>query len=294
LLNDAGIWRVALVCFAFLFASSSCNAIPTQTRINPTDASPPLLTSATAEPKVVLTATPMVTATLMPSPTFTALPSSTHTQVNLPTSSNTPTALNTPTGVPISTILRGVVLQRANCRYGPGAPYLYKYGLLADTPMDIIGRNDLGTWLLIQAHGGDNPCWIKASLMEVQGDVLSAAPTYIPLPLSPYYGALSGVAAVRKGDEVIVSWQPLSLRSGDEVDFVIEAPYIIEAWVCQDGKLVFIPVGAYTNLATIRDEAGCSEASHVRIYGAEKHGYTPWVEIPWPSAAVSTPDGYLW
>jgi hypothetical protein len=148
--------------------------------------------------------------------------------------------------------------------------------------MDVIGRNEAGTWLLIQARGGDNPCWIKASLMEVQGDVLSAAPTYIPLPLSPYYGALTGVAAERQGEEVLVSWHPLSLRAGDEVDLASEAPYVIEAWVCQDGKFVFIPVGAYTNMATIRDEAGCSEPSHARLFGAEKHGYTPWVEIPWP------------
>lgn len=156
--------------------------------------------------------------------------------------------------------------------------------------MDVIGRNDLGTWLLIQARGGDNPCWIKASLLEVQGDLMSVAPTYIPLPLSPYYGALSRVAAVRQGDDVTVSWHPLSLRAGDEVDLVIEAPYVLEAWVCRDGQIVFTPVGAYTNMVTIRDEAGCTEASHARLYGAEKHGYTPWLEVPWPPTVGPTPD----
>jgi hypothetical protein len=195
-----------------------------------------------------------------------------------------------PTITPTYAILQGKVLVRSNCRYGPGAPYLYKYGLLPDTPMDVIGRNDLGTWLLIQARGGDNPCWIKASLMEVQGDLMSAAPTYIPLPLSPYYGPLSGVAAVRQGDDVTVSWHSLSLRAGDEVDLVVEAPYVVEAWVCQDGQTVFTPVGAYMNMVTIRDEAGCLEASHARLYGAEKHGYTPWVEVTWPPTTGPTPD----
>lgn len=157
--------------------------------------------------------------------------------------------------------------------------------------MDVIGRIESGAWLLIQARGGDNPCWIKASLMEIQGDVMSAAPTYIPLPLSPYYGALSGVAAVRQGDEVTVSWHPLSLRAGDEVDLAIEAPYVVEAWICQNGEVVFVPVGAYSNMVTIRDEPGCAEPSHARVYGAEKHGYTPWVEVPWPPAAMPTPEG---
>jgi hypothetical protein len=276
--NGVSSWQVLLACCAFLYASISCSVFPTRTVKSPSITAPRPLSSSASTSTLAPTETPSTSLTLVPSLTITAFPSTTFTQVIYPTSSDTPTAAVTPTYA----VLRGMVLERANCRYGPGAPYLYKYGLLPDTPMDVIGRNDAGTWLLIQARGGDNPCWIKASLMEVQGDVFSAAPTYIPLPLSPYYGALSGVSTVRQGEEVIVSWQPLSLRLGDEVDLVIEAPYVIEAWVCQDGELIFIPVGAYTNLANIRDEDGCSEPSHARLYGAEKHGYTPWVEIPWP------------
>jgi len=46
--------------------------------------------------------------------------------------------------------------------------------------------------------------------------------------------------------------------------------------------LVFIPIGAYTTQATVTDEPGCNQPSHGRVYGVEKHGYTPYLEIDWP------------
>jgi hypothetical protein len=184
-----------------------------------------------------------------------------------------------PTVTPTYAILRGKVLVRANCRYGPGAPYLYKYGLVPGSNLEIIGRTDSGSWILIQAIGGKNPCWVKASLMDVKGDVMAVQPTYIPLPASPYYGPLKGVSARRDGNTVTVFWSPLSLRAGDDSE---QTPYVIEAWVCRAGEIVFTPVAAYGSAVEIQDETGCSEPSHGRITAAEKHGYTPFVEIPWP------------
>jgi hypothetical protein len=168
---------------------------------------------------------------------------------------------------------------RSNCRYGPGAPYLYKVGLRAGTPMDIIGRTDLGNWLLIRAAGGTSLCWIKASLMEIDGDVMSVQPTYVPLPSSPYYGPLRWANAVRNGDEVIINWAPFSLRPGDEH---ASPPYLLEVWVCVNGQLTFIPIGTYQPYTTVLDEQGCPTPSHGRVFAVEKHGYTRWVEIPWP------------
>ena len=69
------------------------------------------------------------------------------------------------------------------------------------------------------------------------------------------------------------------MRAGDET---AEAPYLVEAWICTGGQLIFTPVGAYTNAVTLVDEAVCSEPSHGRVFLVEKHGYTNWVEIPWP------------
>ncbi len=145
--------------------------------------------------------------------------------------------------------------------------------------MDIIGRNETGTWVVVQAIGGTNPCWVKASLIDIKGDVMSVAPTSLPLPESPYYGPLTGISAVRKGDSVIISWDALVLKAGDDS---LQYPYLIEAWLCKDGQLSFTPIGSWETILTVEDQPGCSEASHARVYGVEKHGYTAWVNIPWP------------
>ncbi len=215
-------------------------------------------------------------------PTETPTPTATETLQPTETPTPTPTVTATPTPIPTYVVLRGKVLaEQANCRYGPGAPYLYKYGVYLDTVLEIIGRTDSGAWVLVQAIGGSNACWVKADLLEIRGDVMNVAPTYIDLPPSPYYGPLTGVSVVRNGDEVIVAWNPLYLRAGDDSE---QTPYVVEAWVCQGGALVFLPVGSYATQVNIQDEWGCSQASHARVTAAEKHGYTAFVEVPWPAA----------
>ena len=133
-------------------------------------------------------------------------PSATQLEIRTPspTTTRTPTVTHTP--IPTYSILRGEVLIRSNCRYDPGAPYLYKYGLVPGSNFEIIGRNDAGSWLLVQAIGGDNPCWVKSSLMEVQGEIMNLAPTSLPLPQSPYYGPLRAVSAHREGDTITIFW----------------------------------------------------------------------------------------
>jgi hypothetical protein len=180
----------------------------------------------------------------------------------------------------------GTVLEHSNCRYGPGAVFLYKYGLLPDTNMEVIGRDEAGTWLLIHSRGGDDRCWIKAALMDVRGDVMTV-PQVDPdiiLPFSPYYpNPLTGVSATRSGSEVLVFWNKLVTKAGDEIKLeASQTMYVIEAWVCKDGKITFTVVGSNTTSAKVPDEPGCSEPSHGRVYGADKHGYTPWMEIQWP------------
>jgi hypothetical protein len=151
--------------------------------------------------------------------------------------------------------------------------------LIEGSNLEITGRNDLGTWILVRAIGGHNPCWVKTSLMKIKGDVMDVAPTYIPLPQSPYYGPPSGVSATRNGNEVIVSWNAFPLRAGDDSE---QFPFLIEAWICKAGQLIFTPLGSYATMVTVLDEPGCSAPSHARLYAVEKHGYTKWVEIPWP------------
>ncbi|MEA3351832.1 MAG: hypothetical protein U9Q82_14545 [Chloroflexota bacterium] len=236
-----------------------------------TQAQAPTETATATQPPPTPTLTPVPpTATL--SPTFTPTPSQT------PTSTKTSTATLTPTYA----LLRGQVIpERANCRYGPGAMYIYKYGLVGGSNLEIIGRNGLGDWILIQAIGGDNPCWVKAELMDVKGEIISVEPVdaHIIMPWSPYYGPLKGVSASREGDVVTVFWGALTLHAGDDAE---QVPYVIEAWVCQNGEITFNPLGAYGVAAEVVDEPGCDEASHGRVLAAEKHGYTQPVEIPWP------------
>ena len=52
--------------------------------------------------------------------------------------------------------------------------------------------------------------------------------------------------------------------------------------MCQEGEFVFRAIGSMTLSAKVQDEGGCEEASYARLFGVEKHGYTRWVQIPWP------------
>ena len=277
------IFSFILLTFVWIITGASCNL---SSRLNPDissqapfsldetpTATTSLISTSTVTPSKTLSSTPTPTETHTPAPSQTRLP----TMTELP--SRTPTETPTPTITPTYAILRGKVLQQSNCRYGPGAPYLYKYGLYPDTVLEIIGRNELGTWVVIRAIGGTNPCWVKASLLQIRGDVMSVAPTYLPLPQSPYYGPPTGVSAVRNGNDVTIAWNAVFLRAGDDSE---QVPYLIEAWICTQGKLVFTPIGSYATLVTIQDEPGCSEPSHGWLYAAEKHGYTTGVTIPWP------------
>jgi hypothetical protein len=222
---------------------------------------------------------PSVDATIEPSPSPTPSLTSVPTQTPTAAPTFTPSETAAPSITPTYAILRGTILEQSNCRYGPGAAYLYKYGVYKDYYMDMIGRNSTGTWVVVQAIGGNNPCWVKASLINIKGDIVSLAPMSLPLPQSPYYGPLTGISAIRKGNMVILSWNPLILRAGDDS---LQYPYLVEAWLCKNGQLSFSPIGTWDTILTVQDEAGCAEASHARVYGVEKHGYTAWVNFAWP------------
>ncbi len=272
--------RLRLYATLAIVILSACSAPGYSQQATSTSTIPKNLTIATPSitPQAPQLAAP--TSTLTPEPTFTPSPTIAPSQTPTLTPSSTPTVETPqPTLTPTYAVLRGTVLEQANCRYGPGAPYLYKYGLYEGYYMDVIGRNETGSWVVVQAIGGSNPCWVKASLLVIKGYVTSLAPLSLPLPESPYYGPLTGVWAERKGNDVIISWDPFYVKAGDEAT---ENRYLVEAWLCTGNKLSFTPFGTSDTLLTVHDEAGCPEPSHARIYGVEKHGYTAWVTIPWP------------
>lgn len=198
------------------------------------------------------------------------------------TSTASPTLTETPTTIPTYTELRGqVVPEKLSCRFGPGASYLYKYGILATTNIEILGRMEIGEWLLVQAIGGNNPCWVKADLLSIDGQIEALAPLdpHIVLVWSPYYGTLTGATAMRDGDTVTFTWHPLILIAGDDSE---QVPYIVEAWLCKAGELRFTSIGAYYPEVSVTDEDGCEDVSRARVAGAEKHGYTLWADFAWP------------
>jgi hypothetical protein len=295
------VWMVALVGVALTGCGGQVGPGPVA---GGTQATQALASQAAPNTAVVSTGTPTAeaSATLIPVATQVAetLPAAASTPFAVtetaPVASasatneasqtaEAPTAVPSPTPVPTYGKLRGEVIpEQANCRYGPGAPYLYKYGVVKGSNLEIIGRNAPGTWIEVRAIGGTNPCWLKADLMKIKGDVMNVAPIRpedVRLPASPYYGPLSGVSASRSGKDVLISWNALVLRAGDDSE---QYRYLVETWVCQAGQLVFIPLGTYDLSVKIADEPGCTETSHARVFGVEKHGYTKWIEVTWPQA----------
>jgi hypothetical protein len=235
-------------------------------------------------PTSTVTATPIPsteTATLTPEPTQTPTP----TETSTPTASETPTPTATPTFVE-SLRAKVIVEGRLSCRFGPGAPYLYKFTYGKGTTIELLGRMEYSNWVLTRAVGGTNRCWVNGGpeFLEIAGDFNSLKPVdpHIVIAWSPYYpNGMSGVSATRNGNVVTVHYNGLVLRAGDDSE---QTPYVLEAWVCQNGEFVFIAEGSYSFAIEIVDEPGCVESSHGRVAAAEKHGYTPFVNVPWPSS----------
>jgi len=234
-----------------------------------------------------LPATPIVATTtieIFPSPTSTFAPTLTATNTLSPTDTSTPAI------TPTFAILRAQVLETSNCRYGPGAPYLYFTGLVTGSNLEVIGRRDDSQWIYVQAIGGHKPCWVKATQMNVSGDINSLQ-VYYPdpahLPQSPYYPPTVVTKVIRDATQVKVIWLDVPLHPGDAESPTMQH-YIIETWHCVDGKIVFDPLATNDTSITFTDEPGCSQSSHGRIFVQEKHGFAGPAEIPWPPYTTAT------
>ncbi len=256
-------------------------------RLSPSVSTPivavkPRLSLSTLTPSQTLTATHTASQTFTPLPTDT--PAGTATETLTPTWTHRPTRTATRTPLPTRSIVRAEILDRANCRYGPGAVYLYKYGLVAGSNMNVIGRIESGEWIYIQAIGGNNPCWVKTSLVSISGDLWSVEIVYpgqAVLPQSPYYPPVSWVGASRNDALITVSWNDVPLRAGDEEDDEMQH-YIVEVWRCEAGVMLFEALGTNALSISFIDQYGCNQASHGRVYVQEKHGFAGPVEVPWP------------
>jgi hypothetical protein len=252
-------------------------------------------------PTILPTSVPASTSSLEPEVTSTATETHTSTPTSTNTSTPTLTATVTLTPTPTYLILTGIVTStvsnRIACRFGPGDDYLYRFSLLNGYKMEIRGQvevrsgRELGAWLWGLAEGFPDPCWVNAKYIQLDGDVASLETVYpgkVELPLTTTWPEPQNVIVARLGDRVSIIWDeyllPLGEREGEQ-----SPRYLAELWLCQTGKLAFTPIGTLDPGLVVRDEAGCAEPSHGRLYLAEKHGYVGPVEIQWPPHTTPTP-----
>ena len=245
-------------------------------------------------------ATPFPTSTSTSTPTATLTPTQTPTETLTPTS--TPTATLSPTPVPIYLTLRGEVLRRIACNFGPGDIYLYQEVMNPGYQMDVFGkaeirrRGEMQTWLWTRADGFQRSCWVNARDVQLNGDLASLETVYpgkVGLPISSLWPPPQNVRATRLGDQVTITWDFYDLPLGERENE--NSPrYLLELWLCQDGEVALTPLGSWdvSPVSSLRviDEAGCDEPSRGVIYLAEKHGYAGPVTIPWPPHAAATPQ----
>jgi hypothetical protein len=224
------------------------------------------------------TATFISTSTVIPATeTFTAIPA---TDTPLPSETPTPS----PSPVPVVESLKAkVTADLLSCRYGPGAEYLYLYGLRGGANIELIGRTDANDWVWVD---GTNKCWVNSKFLEIAGDWKNLPVVYpgvAKLPFTPYYPAPGWAKATRKGNNVEVTWEAVPISPGKYEDENMHQ-YIIELWRCENGQILFETLGTNFPFITIpNDETGCSQPSHASVWLQEKHGFAGPVEVPWPA-----------
>lgn len=253
----------------------------------------------TASPTPLASRTPLP-ATETPIPTQVSTLTATLTETAAPTATATATATPSLTPVPTFAILTGELVNRVACRHGPGDIYLYRFGLIPGNRMEVRGRVDRGsgrvaqTWLWGLPEFFPDVCWVNARDVKLGGELSSLEVVYpdkvdLPILRDARWPAPQNVEAIRLGDEVTISWDffdvPLGERESEN-----SPRYILEVWLCRDGKVTFNPIPVFESTeVSVVDQAGCAEPSHGRILLVEKHGYVGPVEIKWPPYALPTP-----
>lgn len=227
---------------------------------------------------------PTLSATPTPTLTSTPLAAGGASSANNEASGNS-SSESSGTGEGFSIFSGTVQADQLSCRYGPGADYLYNYGLIKGNQVQVLGRNDGKDWVYVQ-FGDTIKCWVNAKYLALAGDISqleSVYPDKAPLILfsNSKFPAVANVQARRSGDKVVITWVGYEIDLGDRES--AESPlYLVETWTCKDGKIIFTATGAFEEVVAITDEAGCSEPSHGQVYIAHKDGYIGPAIISWP------------
>jgi len=141
--------------------------------------------TATPVPPVSVTATQAAAASpVAPTATQPPVPAATATSAVTATVTTAATATVAPTA---TTQLTAQVIPSINayCRKGPGTNYYEITYLDQGTAYNVIGRNSLNTWWLVQAPG-NLICWMGDPGASQQGPVNQVAIALVqPLPVTP-------------------------------------------------------------------------------------------------------------
>jgi hypothetical protein len=183
-----------------------------------------------------------------------------------------------------------VTAGKLSCRYGPGAEYLYLFAFNETANIKLVGRTNANNWVWVankNSDNRDNNCWVNAKFLNIAGDpnmLPIVYPNIALLPVSPYYpNGPTWAEATRDGNAIVIAWEAVPISPGKYADENMKQ-YLIEVWRCEAGQIIFETLGTNSPTITVKnDEAGCSAPSHGRVFVQEKHGYSTWIEIPWPS-----------
>jgi len=261
--------RKSLLIFFLFVLVSACGPSPEEQAA--------MTATAQTTTAAMWTKTPTPTLTFTPTYTFTPTDTSTPTPTFTPAITFTPTITPSPTfDFPDVT----VNVAMASCRFGPSVEYMHQYDLVQGDNGVVWGRAPVGTWLYVKMDRWNGPCWLSPYVVDVVGNVNAIRVERVRLPITnALYGPPQQVEAVRRGDEVMVSWDEVWMTEEDD------RGYFLNVWVCQDGNYVWMPKGLpdqYHTSYTFTDQPGCSQPSGGKLYTVEKHGYTDPVDIPWP------------
>jgi hypothetical protein len=274
--------KVFVIAFLLVLVGVSClPSVPVATPIQTVVVLQQVITNVVTQIVYV-----PVTVTPTPTPYITDTPAATAT---LP-----PTAITTPPTATTTPVPPTITVQvHTQCLFGPDPAYIGRYDILANSQQVAIGRNQDTSWLLVQGSDHKYPCWVKAALVKVDTGSFTD-PAVVNPDLTPYttlYPPPPAVSANRVGNDVTIFWLPVPMSQQDYNG------YLIEAWVCQGGQQVFVPMSYVTSFdknstmmaVKVTDEPGCSEPSSARIYSVTTNAYSsPKNVYAWPAAVTPT------
>ncbi len=199
-----------------------------------------------------------------------------------PTSTASPTPSSTPSVV---SVLKGTVVQLSNCRYGPGAFFLYKIGMKAGAPIEAVGRTIDGGWAYIQYAGTHNLCWINSKQLQLDGDIMSLQdyyPSKAPLPMTSKFPAASILSVSGGGASITVDWTPVVLPDIAMPGGAGETEYVVEVWSCKNGAPGYYTYGTNETSLTFEVDDSCGMISRANLISQNKLGIAGVMPISLP------------